>query len=87
MVFSYGCGRQRNRGLQKNAGKLQAVLMTMVMRWYDEVHIAQWSTSRVSLNVTVCCHWTPVPYGSSDCHERQNRFKKKNTNKKQFLVS
>jgi hypothetical protein len=38
----------------KNVGELLAILIAMQMRRYDAGHIAQWSTSRASLEATEC---------------------------------
>ena len=50
----------------KNTGELLAILITMQMRWYNTGPIAQWSTSRASLEVTGCHHWAsariPLPW-------------------------
>jgi len=84
MVFSYGCGATKESRITKNSGKLQAVLMTMAMRWYNEVRIAQWSTSRVSLKATVCCHWTSacavwlqwLPWGTKSVQNKKKHYQK-----------
>ena len=44
----------------KNADELLVILIAMQMRWYDAGRIAQWSTSRASLEATGCCHWVSV---------------------------
>ena len=41
----------------KIAGKLLAVLIVMAMQQYDVGRIAQWSSSRASLEATGCHHW------------------------------
>jgi hypothetical protein len=41
----------------KHAGKLVIILMAMAMQRYDAGRIAQWSTSRASLEATGCRHW------------------------------
>ncbi len=43
-------------GDNKNAGKLTTISMAMVMQRYDAGSIAQWSTSRASLEANVCRH-------------------------------
>jgi hypothetical protein len=43
--------------MQANAGKSLAISIAMGMRQYNAVLIAQWSTSRASLEATGCCHW------------------------------
>ena len=43
-------------GDDKNEGKLLAILIAMQTRRYDAGHIAQWSTSRASLEATGCRH-------------------------------
>jgi len=43
-------------GDDKNAGKLTTISMAMVMQRYDAGSIAQWSTSRASLEANVCRH-------------------------------
>ncbi len=40
----------------KNADESLAISMAMAMQRYDEGHIAQWSTSRASLEATGCRH-------------------------------
>jgi hypothetical protein len=40
----------------KNAGKLTTISMAMAMQRYDVGRIAQWITSRASLEATGCCH-------------------------------
>ena len=40
----------------KNAGKSTTISMAMVMQRYDAGSIAQWSTSRASLEANVCRH-------------------------------
>jgi len=40
----------------KNAGKLTTISVAMAMQRYDAGHIAQWSTSRASLEATGCHH-------------------------------
>ena len=40
----------------KNAGKLTMISMAMTMQRYNTGHIAQWSTSRASLEATGCPH-------------------------------
>ncbi len=42
----------------KNAGKLLAISVAMAMQQYHAGHIAQWSTSRASLDATGCRHWS-----------------------------
>jgi len=40
----------------KNAGKSTTISVAMAMQRYDAGHIAQWSTSRASLEATGCRH-------------------------------
>jgi len=40
----------------QNAGKLTTISMAMAMQRYDVGHIAQWITSRASLEATGCRH-------------------------------
>jgi hypothetical protein len=40
----------------KNVGELLAISIAMQTRRYDAGHIAQWSTSRASLEATGCRH-------------------------------
>ena len=40
----------------KNAGELPAISFAMAMQRYDVGSIAQWSTSRASLEATECRH-------------------------------
>jgi len=40
----------------KNAGKSTTILVAMAMQRYDAGRIAQWSTSRASLEATGCRH-------------------------------
>jgi len=40
----------------KNAGKSMAILIAVAMQRYDAGRIAQWSTSRASLEATGCRH-------------------------------
>ncbi len=56
MVISYGYGQQQI-GDAKNAGKTLAILIAMGMQQFNAGRIAQWSTSRASLEATGCCHW------------------------------
>jgi hypothetical protein len=44
-------------GETKNEGKLTTISMAMAMQRYDAGRIAQWSTSRDSLEVSGCRHW------------------------------
>jgi hypothetical protein len=46
--------------MQKDAGKLLVLSIAMGMWWCDAGCIAQWSTSRASLEATRCCHWASV---------------------------
>ncbi len=41
----------------KNAGKSLAISIAMQMWRYNVGHIAQWSTSRASLEATGCRYW------------------------------
>jgi len=43
-------------GDNKNAGKSTTISMAMVMQRYDARRIAQWSTSRASLEANGCRH-------------------------------
>jgi hypothetical protein len=43
-------------GDDKNEGKSLAILIAMQTRRYDAGHIAQWNTSRASLEATGCRH-------------------------------
>ena len=43
-------------GDNKNAGKSTTISMAMAMQRYDAGRIAQWSTSRASLEATGCRH-------------------------------
>ena len=56
MVFSYGY-EQIESAIMKNTVKLLDVSMTMQLRWYNAGRIAQWNTSRASLEATGCHHW------------------------------
>ena len=56
MLFSCGSGQQ-HRNNNKNAGKLLAISIAMAMQQYDVGCIAQWSTSRASLEATRCRNW------------------------------
>jgi len=42
---------------RKKADELLAISMAMAMQRYDARRIAQWSTSRASLEATGCRHW------------------------------
>jgi len=53
----------------KNAGKSSTILMAMVMQWYHVGRIAQWITSRASLEAT------GLPYRPDDRHGRRIRIK------------
>ena len=55
MVFSYGY-EQIELAIMKNTVKLLDVSMTMQLRWYNAGRIAQWNTSRASLEATGCHH-------------------------------
>ena len=44
-------------GDDKNAGKLLVISIAMAMQWYDAGRIAQWSTSRASLEANIYRHW------------------------------
>jgi len=53
----------------KNADESLAILMAMVMQRYDARRIARWSTSRDSLEATVCRHRrVPALYRPGGCH-------------------
>jgi hypothetical protein len=76
---------------KKNAGKVLVILITMRMRRYNAGCIAQWSTSRASLEATG--HWM-LPLGK--CLRRiapaaamvdEYVENTQNTNKKLFLAS
>ena len=41
----------------KNAGESMAILIAMEINRYDAGRIAQWSTSKASLEATGCRHW------------------------------
>ncbi len=58
----------------KIAGKLLVVLMAMAMQQYNAMRIAQWSTSRATLEATRCCHW------ASACTVSVNYFDCKHNN-------
>ncbi len=53
--LAYGCGQQWNRR-DTNAGKLTTISIAVAMERYDTGCIAQWSTSRASLEATGCRH-------------------------------
>ncbi len=59
MIISYGNGQQQKWACKK-CRKLLAVLITMGMGWCRAGCIAQWSTSRASLEATRCCHQASV---------------------------
>ena len=71
----------------KNAGKSTTISMTMAMQQYDEGHIAQWSTSRASLEATGSRHWVSacavLPQQSPWL---TNSLRTQNTNKTQLLA-
>jgi hypothetical protein len=47
--------------LQPTSGpSLLAILMAMVVRWYNTVHITQWRRSRASLEATGRSHWASI---------------------------
>jgi len=68
MLFSYGSGGQSIT--TTNAGNLLAILIAMRVRQYDTGHIAQWSTSRASLEATGYRHWMPAPYCPGVHHDQ-----------------
>ena len=56
----------------KNAGELLVISIAMAMHWYDAGRIAQWSTSRASLEATGCHHWrVPALYRTGSHHGQQ----------------
>ena len=69
----------------KNAGKSTTISMTMAMQQYDEGHIAQWSTSRASLEATGSRHWVSAcavlpwrPSWSTNLNKTHKTLKKHN---------
>jgi hypothetical protein len=44
----------------KKSGKLLAISITTGMQQSKAGRMAQWSTSRASLEATGCCHWASV---------------------------
>ncbi len=49
-------GQQQTKIQQKHKPTLLAVLMAMAIRWYVTARIAQWRSSRASLEATGCHH-------------------------------
>ena len=49
-------GQQTNKQQSTNTPTKLAILMAIVMRWYNTVCIAQWRRSRASLEATGCHH-------------------------------
>ncbi len=73
----------------KNAGKSLAISIAMQMWRYNAGHIAQWSTSRASLEATGCRYWLSAcavlprqPTWSTNLNKTTQ-----NTNKTELLAS
>jgi len=56
MLFSYVSGQQQIDNNKKCRQIADGFMIAMQMRWYDVGRIAQWSTSRASLEATGCHH-------------------------------
>ena len=53
-----------NNTMIKNTPTLLAVLMAIVMQWYDTARIAQWRRSMASLEATGHRHWVSICFNS-----------------------
>jgi hypothetical protein len=73
----------------KNAGESLAISIAVQLRRYNAGCIAQWSTSRASLEATGCRHWASACAVFFPAAAMVDEFveKTQNTNKTQLLAS
>jgi hypothetical protein len=53
-------GQQAYKQKSTNTPANLAILMAMAMRWYITARIAQWRSSRASIEATGCHHWVSI---------------------------
>ncbi len=59
-------GQQQTKQQWKHAPTLLAILMAVVVRWYNTTWISWWRGSRASLEATGCHHWASTAANSSN---------------------